>query len=90
MSILVIRTILIAKNHWLVKICIGLEVLFIDPISRCKVGTRTICGSSGNKVIDRTIPKDYVAIRIWEVCMPKAIAIVAHQMTNYGKTQIEI
>jgi hypothetical protein len=41
---------------------------------------------SGNKVAERTIPEDYMAIKIWEVCMPKEITIVAYQMTNYGKT----
>lgn len=71
-------------------ICIGLEVLLMDPISRCKAGTRTICGLNGNKFFERTILEDYMVIKIWEVCMPKAIAIVAHQMTNYGKAQIEI
>ncbi len=55
MSILVIRTISVAKNHWLVHICINLEVLFMDPISRHKVGIGTICGLSGNKIVKRTI-----------------------------------
>jgi hypothetical protein len=43
-----------------------------------KAGTRTICGLNGNKVTKRIIFKNYVAIRIWEVCMPEAIVIVAH------------
>jgi hypothetical protein len=45
---------------------------------------------SSNKVVERTIPEDYMANRIWEVCMSKTIVTIAHQMTNYGKTQIEI
>jgi hypothetical protein len=45
---------------------------------------------NGNKIAKRIIPKDYVAVKIWEVCMPKTIVIVAHHMTNPGKTQIEI
>jgi hypothetical protein len=36
----------------------------MDPISRHKVGIGTICGLSGNKVAKKTIPKDYVAIKI--------------------------
>jgi hypothetical protein len=58
-----IRTISIAKNYWLVHICINLEVLLMDPISRHKVGTRTICGFSGSKITERTILEDYVAIK---------------------------
>jgi hypothetical protein len=62
----------------------------MDPISRHKVGIGTICGLSGNKVAKRTIPKDYVAIKIWEVCMLEAITNVAHQMMDPSKVQIEI
>jgi hypothetical protein len=55
MSTLVIITISIAKNHWLVHICISLEILLMDPISRRKAGMETICGLSGNKVAKRII-----------------------------------
>jgi hypothetical protein len=63
MSIVMIITISVANNHWLVHICINLEVLLMDPISRHKVGTRTIHGLSGNKITKRTILEDYVATK---------------------------
>jgi hypothetical protein len=76
MLILVIRIISVAKNHWLVHICIGLEVLLMDPISRCKAGTRTIYGLNGNNFFERIILEDYMVIKIWEVCMPKPLLLL--------------
>ncbi len=51
------------------QIQIGVEVIFFDLISKHKARSAIICGLSGSKVNERVVPENYVAIRVWEVCM---------------------
>lgn len=72
------------------QIQIRVEIIFFDLISKHKAMNATICGLSGSKVSEKVVLKDYVAIGVWEVCMPNAITTSVHQMPHFNEALMEI
>jgi hypothetical protein len=66
------------------------EIIFFDPISKHKARNAIICGLNGSKVGERVVLKNYVAIGVWEVCMPNAITINVHQIQHFNEALVEI
>ncbi len=67
-----------------------MEIIFFDLISKHKARNATICGLNGSKVGERVVLENYVAIGVWEVCMPNAITTNVHQMQHFSEALMEI